>query len=58
MKCSNKYCKHNSLTPDDFYWHERDTKTLKSTKCKYCICEENKQKRLQEKQYKEKYFAW
>ncbi len=47
VKCSN--CKQEK-PEDEFYWHHRESKTLRSTECKNCINEKAKQKRKEKKQ--------
>ncbi len=44
VKCSN--CKQEK-PEDEFYWHHRESKTLRSTECKNCINEKAKQKRIE-----------
>ena len=46
IKCST--C-HKDKEEDEFYWHNRESKTLKSDECKTCISEKNKKKREEKK---------
>lgn len=51
--CSN--CKV-PLTENNFYWHSRENKTIKSTMCKQCISDKDKKKREEQKLEQHFYF--
>ena len=46
VKCSN--C-HELKEEDNFYWHERENRTLKSRECISCISKKSKKKRQEKK---------
>lgn len=49
MKCEN--CNRNDLKEIDFYWHQRESKTLKNKKCKDCLRKEREKKNEENKMY-------